>query len=251
MNFDVLILAGGEAPEGLEQFSDANSKATLKVGGRYMIEYVVDALKAAPGVGRILVVGEKDPLEKILGDKVWKIAPPTDKMLANLQIGLDIFKDSKWLLVSTCDIPLISGPIVGRFADVCSKVEADLYYPTIAKELFDAKYPTTKRTFAKLKGSIVSGGNIVMMKPDALLKCMPSLDAAIAARKAPLKLVKIIGLGFMFKYLFKMATAADIEKRIKVNFGVNARALPVEDPEIGIDVDKVIDFELVKGLLEK
>ena len=251
MGFDVLVLAGGEAPEGLGGFTDFNTKATLKLNNRLMIEYVVDALQAAPGVGRILIVGSVDPLEKVLAGRVWKVLPPKDKMLENLEIGLNTFAGSEWLLVSTCDIPLISGEMIGRYVEKCKGLDGDLFYPMISKQLNDEKYPATKRTYMKVKDGTFTGGNVVLMKPDALKKCWPTIDAAIAARKSPLKLLKIIGFGFIIKYIFHMLDIAEAESKIRKILGVNGRAIPVDDAELGIDVDKTSDFELVTSILGK
>jgi len=251
MKFDVLILAGGEAPEGLEARTDHASKATLKLGGRFMIEYIVDAIRGAAGCGRILVVGNTDPLEKALGDRVWKVQPAKDSMFANLQQGLDAFTGSEWLLVSTCDIPLMTSEMVDRFADTCSTLQGDLFYSGIAKELFDAKYPTTKRTYARALEGVFTGGNIVIMRPDALRKNWAMIESAIAARKSPLKLVRIIGLKLVVKFLFKRLSIKDIEAKVRQLLGIDGKIVQVIDPEIGIDVDKVVDYELVTQCLEK
>ena len=89
MKYDILILGGGEAPEGLEQYTGYGTKATLKLGARLMIEYVVDALRDAPGatpkqkviseimsgVERVRIDTEKNFLDVL--DKVHEISAAT------------------------------------------------------------------------------------------------------------------------------------------------------------------------------
>ena len=251
MTYDILVLAGGDAPEGLEQFTKYNTKATLDLCGRLMIEYVVDALKEAPGAGRILVVGNPDPLESVLGDRVWKVAPPGDTMLENLQKGVDAFPDSEWLLVASCDIPLITGDMVGRFAQACERSSGDIFATIIKKETFDAAYPTTKRTYGHFKEGKLTGGNIFMLKPPALLQNWHHIQDAIAARKSVLRLASLIGFWSIILFITRQLRIAQAEARVQHILGVEARTIPCRDAEIGVDVDKVVDYELVKSVLEK
>lgn len=251
MEYDILILAGGQAPEDLRQYADFDNKGAIKLGGRMMIEYVVDALRAAPGAGRILVMGPKEPFEKVLAGKVWRVEPAKNTMTANLKTGMEILHDSNRILVSTADVPLITPEIVGRFCDSCSSEKGGVLYSIIEKKYFQEKFPSTKRTFAPARDGVFTGGNLVMMRPDALKKVWPIIDNAIAARKSPIKLVKIIGFGFLLKFIFRRATIADLENRIEKILGMPVKAMRVGDPEIGIDVDKPSDFDLVRDVIEK
>ena len=249
MTYDILILGGGEAPEGLEQYSDYGTKATLKLGSRLMIEYVVDGLRDAPGAGRILVVGNPDPLEKVLAGKVWKIAPAKDSMFENLGAGLEAFKDSDFIMVSTCDIPLITGPMVQRFADASELSGGDICYSVLEKSVFDASYPTTRRTYGKLKDGVFTGGNLVMLRPEVLRRNWNRIEAVIAARKSPLKLAQQIGFWFIILFVLRQLRIAAVEAKIESIIGAKMKAVKVDDAEIGIDVDKIVDFELVRSAL--
>lgn len=250
-NYDILILGGGEVPEGLEAYSDYGTKATLKLGGRLMIEYVVDALAAAPGAGRILVVGHEEPLKRVLGDRVWRVEPAADTMLANLRRGVDVFAGSQWLLAASCDIPLIAPGMIGRFVETCGGMSGDIFAALLAREIFAEKFPTTKRTYGRLKEGSFTTGNVFLLKPSALRDNWGHIDDVIAARKSPLKLVRLIGFMNIIRFVFKQLSLARAEKTVQNILGVEGHCAPCIDPEIGIDVDKVVDYELVKSILEK
>jgi GTP:adenosylcobinamide-phosphate guanylyltransferase len=249
---DVLILAGGNLSEDLQKYSAGyDNRALLKIGGKYMIEYVVDALRGAPEIGDILVVGLKEPLEKVLGSRVTEVVEARDSMFDNLRLGVDRFARNDRLLIATCDIPLIDAQIVARFLDTCKKKQVDLYYPIVEKIFNDQKFPTTKRTYFRLKEGVFTGGNIVLMNPAAFSKNWDYVERAIAARKSPMKLVKIIGFGFIIRFLLKQLSLPILEKKIEGILGLKGTAVMVEDPEIGVDVDKESDYLLVKEKLER
>jgi len=152
---DVLILAGGTLPEDLKKYSAGfDNRALLKINGKYMIEYVIDALRGVPEIGEILVVGLKEPLEQALGDRVSRVVSAKDSMLDNLQLGLDGFKGCTSLIITTCDIPLVDSGSVSRFLAACKKKTCDIYYPLIEKSLNQKKYPSTKRTYFRLKEGV-------------------------------------------------------------------------------------------------
>ncbi|MFA6450236.1 MAG: nucleotidyltransferase family protein [bacterium] len=247
---EVLILAGGTLPEDLKKYSSGHdNRALLKIGDKYMIEYVIDALNGVPEIGGIHVIGLKEPIEAALGGRVAEVIEARDSMLDNLSLGVEQFEGAERLLIVTCDIPIIKSEMIARFLDSCQKTEADLYYPIVEKKLNDQKYPTTKRTYAKLKEGVFTGGNIVLLNPAMFRKNWSYIERALAARKSPIKLLGIIGIGFIIKFILKQLSIPLLEKKIEGILGIRVKAVEVQDPEIGIDVDKESDFLLVKEIL--
>lgn len=248
---DALVLAGGTLPEDLQKHSAGyDNRALLKLGDKFMIEYVIDALRGCKGVGKILVVGLKEPLQKVLGDRADDVMEARDSMLENIRIGADRFKDSPALLIVTCDIPLIDSGMIDRFMESCNAEKADVYYPIVEKKFNDQKYPETRRTYFRLRDGVYTGGNVVMLDPGVFRENWHLLEKAIAARKSPLKLLSMIGIGFIFAYLTGRLTTAALEEKIRRITGLKGKAVKVVDPEIGIDVDKESDYLLVEKRLK-
>lgn len=249
---DVLILAGGTLADDLKKYSAGyDNRALLKIGGKYMIEYVVDALRGVPDIGDILVVGLKEPLEKALGARVTEVVESKAGMFDNLRMGVDRFMNNDRLLIATCDIPLVGPEMIVRFLEACQKQQGAVYYPIVEKKFNDLKFPTTRRTYFRLKEGVFTGGNIVLLNPAIFRENWDYIEKALAARKSPLKLLKIIGVGFLIRFLLRQIDLPALEKKIGSILGISGRAVRVEDPEIGVDVDKESDYLLVKGILEK
>ena len=57
---------------------------------------------------------------------------------------------SRYVLVATCDIPLLTIDSVADFKR-CSKRQADVYYPVIPKDVNDRLYPGVKGLISGLK----------------------------------------------------------------------------------------------------
>lgn len=248
---NVLILAGGTLPDDLKQYSSGcDNRALLKMGGRYMIEYVVDALNGAPEVDKILVVGPVDPLKEVLGDRVIQVVEAEETMLGNMWLGLENFKDADRLIISSCDIPLVTSDMVSRFLAECEKIKGDVHYPIIHKKYNEEKFPETKRTYFKLKEGVFTGGNLVLLNPLVIRRNWQMLEQAIAGRKNVIKMLRIIGFSFIIRYVLGILSLEMLENKVKQIVGMDGGAVQVADPEIGVDVDKESDYLMVKKIIE-
>src|SRR3989442_13674981 len=65
---DAIVLAGGGTEPGLG--ADIPNKGFLQISGRPLVDYVVQAVQRARGIGRIAVVGPPGPLRSVLSRDV-------------------------------------------------------------------------------------------------------------------------------------------------------------------------------------
>ena len=71
----------------------------------------------------------------------------------------------------------------------------------------------------------------------------------MAYRKKPLKLFRILPLSFIFKFLFNRLTVSELESYLSGMMQAKALAVPCDFVEIGTDVDKISDLEMVRQVL--
>ena len=249
--FNALILAGAKEKGPLEIAENVDNKALIMLDGRPMIDYIVDALNSSENIDRILVVGPKNELNPYIGKKVDEILSPGNSILGNMEIGLNFFNSTDNLLILTSDIPLITPEAIDEFLEVCTKRKAYIGYPIITKENIVKKYPETERTYIKMKEGIFCGGNIIFFKPEVFFKNKKLIKELFDNRKAIWKYVKILGLKFILKFLFKTLTLEEIEKRVTCIIGYNSIAAMISYPEIMIDLDKPSDLKLIRKCLER
>lgn len=249
--FDALVLAGGGKPEPLVEQEGVSNKAFIMIGGRPLLAYILAALQEASSIDRIIVVGPENNLKMLQQDKdPFKILPEKDSMLDNVASGFEAVDRNRLCLVVSGDIPLLNAAVVEEFIQLCAPHDHDFYYPILSRETCLRHFPETERTYVRLKEGYVTGGNIGLINPDWFFNNRDRLELFISYRKKPLKLLRILPLNLIIKYLFKTLSLADLERSLSRLLHFRARAVPCECVEIGVDVDKISDLELVKRELQ-
>lgn len=66
MQYDAVILAGGESSSELKKVAPYNNEALIIIGGYPMIYYVYSALRATSSINNIVVSGPVESLRNIL-----------------------------------------------------------------------------------------------------------------------------------------------------------------------------------------
>lgn len=246
MKVEAVVLAGAKNRGKLSEVSDAAHEALIPVAGRPMVHYVLDALKASTSVERIILVGPREALFDYASPEGIELVPSGESMVENLRLGLMRMEAEGPALIVTSDIPLLRAEAIDDFVSRCEKVSADIYYSVVAKETNEAQYPGVKRTYVRLKDGTFTGGNIALVKPEVVEACEPMITQAVAMRKNPLKLSRLLGIKFIVKFLFNRLTLAEIEERVRLILGFRGVGVVSPYPEVGIDIDKPQDLALVE-----
>lgn len=240
---DAVILAGGTS-YGLGQ-DGSLPKSLLPFNGRLMIDYILDALNACPEIGKKVLVGSREVEEK-RGKAVDCFLEGGENVFDNLLLGLRTLPKSSRVLIVTSDIPFLSQEALADFLSRCGERKADFYYPVIRKEDNERKYPGNKRTFVKVREGTFTGGNIFLVNPTAVTGNTKLIQRIISLRKKPLMLAGVLGWGFLFKFLLGLLTVKELEDRVSSLFGIQAVSIITPYAEIGVDIDKPSDLDLIK-----
>jgi CTP:molybdopterin cytidylyltransferase MocA len=233
-----VVLAGGDRGDRLAASAGARSKALVPLHGPPMGAYVAHALRHAGGVERIVWVGACDATIAPLVDVVL---PSGRRMVDSFAMGMGAALAAPTataamrVLVVSADIPWWTAEGVRRFLREAPLV--DVVYPVVAEEDASRQFPDQRRTYVKLREGRFTGGNAVLLSVDALLRLLPLIDAAFAARKQPWALARIIGLTTLLSLLLGRASIAAIERRVAALVGVSVIAHRSYDASIAADVD--------------
>lgn len=172
-------------------------------------------------------------------------------MIDNLYTGLRHLPPSEKVLLSSCDIPLVTGEMIEDFLGRCSEAEVDVYYPIIEKSLVMKRFPMSQRTFTRLYDGVFTGGNVLLVNPVKLREIEPVVREVIRLRKSPFRLASRLGFFFLLRLFTGGIRIAQVEKKVEKVFGIRARAIRMPYPEIGTDLDKTGDFFLFQGLISR
>lgn len=241
---NALILSGDKGTNG-------ESKGLIKINSKYMIEYVIKALRESGCVERIYVAGD-DILKEKIGHLVDGCIKSSGSIMNNIRNGIkEIGIYDTPFLLCTSDIPMVKGEAIKSLVEECIEKKLDVGYPIIDKKLNDEKYPEVVRTYVKMKEGTFTGGNIIYMNPKVADNCTKKAEQLIEFRKKPLKMGKVLGFSFLIRLVLGMLSVKSVEKKIQDMFGVKAGAIITPYPEIGNDVDKPSDIEFVNKYMPK
>ncbi|MFA7468550.1 MAG: nucleotidyltransferase family protein [Desulfotomaculaceae bacterium] len=245
---DVIILAGSRNDGPLKSCVSTEYEALIPIGGKTMVEHVVGALKQTGRVKRIVIAGPPQELVRLFGDEgeYISIVPNGATIDENVSLGLEFLNEKGWVLAVSSDIPLLTPEAVNDFLDRCTE-DADFYYPVVTKDSVVKTFGEIKRTYIKVCDGTFTGGNIFLFKSEIAKVCLEKGRELISLRKSPFKLARVLGLGFLLKFLTGSLKISDAEKVVSSLLKAEGRAVITEFPEIGVDVDKPADLMVISS----
>lgn len=234
-----IIIAGTQSIKGME--TDGN-KALYLINEKPMVQYLTESLRQAKHVGKIVLVGPSSSFKEIYTRFADEFVDGNEGIMGNIMKGIVHLDSDEYVLICTCDIPLITPVAIDDFIERAMESGGDFCYPIVDKILNDQKYPEMRRTYVKIKEGNYSGGNIFYINPNIVKTNYEFALKLMNYRKKPLKMSALLGYGFLLKLLMGLVTIAVVERKFAKITGINAKAIVSSFPEIGQDVDKVDDL---------
>lgn len=253
---DCIIVAGGVPQEEdlLYEYTQGKPKALLDMNGRTMLERVVDALQSARQIEEIVVVGLGSDMGQTFKRPVHHL-PGQGSLIANTISGINWVlqhkPDTQAVFSSSADIPLVTGEIVDAIIDMCRPFDHGLYYNFVTRETMEARFPGSKRTFTKLKGVEVAGGDLGIIHPDVVVNNPELWNALSNARKHAWQIAREVGVMVLLKLLTRQLSIPDIERLATRLTGKPAKVLLNPYAEMGMDGDKPHQVDMLRAELKR
>ncbi|PZQ19186.1 MAG: hypothetical protein DI565_02055 [Ancylobacter novellus] len=239
-----LILAGTRrGGDKLAEAEGVTHKALIEVGGRPMIDRVVDAIRASGRIDRILVSINKPRQIRLPGVEVIR----SSKTLAeSVTEGVSVLGAP--VLITTADHALLEPEWIRYFLDNAPPVDCALALAR-AETVMQAA-PDTKRTFIKLADGSFSGCNLFYMRDLNALKGIDLWREFEQLRKQPLKMLQKLGPSAILAYATGRLTTTRVAKEVeRMTGGLTADVVEMPFGRAAIDVDKPQDLDLVRRLV--
>lgn len=250
---DAIISAGASAGQAdpLLQYAGVARKALIPVGGRPMIQCVTDALSGSHYVDRLIVVGLDATCGIDFGPKPVIFVPQVGGLIANYVAGveraLQDTADRDHLLIAACDIPLITPAIVDDHLAGMLRTDHDVYYSIIRKETMLARFPDSRRSYARLRDGVFCGGSLSLISARVMTSESRRLwDELLNRRKNVFRQAALIGFDVLLRLITGTLTLAAAEARADRIIGVKCKAYISDHAEIGMDVDKPFQLEIAR-----
>lgn len=253
---DAIVTAGGipQPEDPLYTYSHGDSKALIDVAGKPMIQWVLDAVGDAKNVDNVIVIG-LSPKSGLTCRKPIYYLSNQGRMLSNIVAGveksLELNSRNEYVAIVSSDIPTITPEMVNWLIDACSESADDLYYGVCPRDVMEARFPESKRTYTKLKDMHVCGSDINVAHVSMATEHLDMWEQLIGNRKSPLRQAGVIGYGTLFKLLTRQLTLADAVRRVSERIGFKGRAIVWPYAEPCMDVDKPHQLEMLREDLAK
>lgn len=255
---DALVIAGGipKPEEPLYEYTQGSAKALLDIAGKPMVQWVLDALGSAKNVDNVIIIGLEDA-EGITCAKPTYHIPNQGRMLANIVAGIEKMREinpkSEYVIVTSADIPALTGEMVDWLVDTAQQSRHDIYYGVVKREVMEKRYPGSNRTYTKLADMEVCGADVHIahhtMTTDP--EHLAMWEVLIGRRKNPFKQAAAVGFWTLVLLLLgRLSLKAAVERATR-KLNIHARALVWDYAEAAMDVDKPHQYEILRADLEK
>jgi GTP:adenosylcobinamide-phosphate guanylyltransferase len=247
----VVITAGGvpRPEDSLFPLTQGGSKAMLIVAGKPMLQWILDALNATPRIGQIVIVGIP-AVETLKSEKTITFLPDHGDILNNIQAGalnlLHQDPSTQQFLVISSDVPGVTSEMINWTIDRVNESDSDLYYLVIERKTMEQRYPESKRTYLHLKDIEACGGDVNAARAPMFQSTNPLWHKIIEARKSPIKQALLLGIDTMLLILLRALTMVQTERKVSKRLGINGRVILCPYAEVGMDVDKAFQYEIMQ-----
>jgi CTP:molybdopterin cytidylyltransferase MocA len=247
---DAIVLAGGKSlDDPLAELTKGELKSMLKIAGKPMVQWVLDAISGSKLIDTVVMIGIEDA-SSLSCSKPMLPMPDAGSLIENIQQAsskLAALHPQETHVVSfSADIPAITADIIDHLVSIYQKGEYDVYYGVVNRQVMEKKYPASKRTYIKFKNEEVCGGDLNAFSKKAALAPNALWKHLIRTRKNPLKQAAIIGLDSLILMQMGMINLDEMANRVCRRLGITGKAVRVPFAEVGMDVDKPFQYEIVQ-----
>jgi GTP:adenosylcobinamide-phosphate guanylyltransferase len=253
---DAVMTAGGipQPNELLYPYTQGKPKAMLDISGKPMVQWVLDAVSGARQVENVVLIGLTSD-SGVTCKKPLSFIPNKASMIENLLAGvqkvMEINPSATRALLVSSDIPGITPEMVDWEIETTLPSDVDLCYNVVKREVIEARYPGSKRTFTKLKGMEVCGGDMNVVHTSVAKANQEIWEKLVAARKNPAKQAAIIGFDILFLMMLRMISLEDAVTKVASRLHMTGRAIVCPYAEIAMDVDKPHQLEMMRADLAR
>lgn len=253
MQYDAIILAGGQSSGALKKIAPYDNEALIIIGNYPMIYYVYKALRNSSHINRIVISGPVESLKSIfLHEENLYLVGGGENAMDSFAHAVELLKGmgmTRRLLIMPSDTPFITTEAIDDFIERSEEMQADFVYPLTSKEVNEAKYPGVRRTYARLKDGVFTGGNLFIISNAVIEQGMDMAKKLVERRKNPLAMARLFGFRLVWKFITRRLSIDAVEKRFYEVIGIRGRAIISDYAEVGVDVDKPSDLELANRYL--
>jgi CTP:molybdopterin cytidylyltransferase MocA len=247
MSIDVVLPAGGRIAGEFAEETGVSVKALVRIDGCTVLERTIAALRATGLVNRTIVIGPQEIADHPVAKCADAVLPEGgDSGPANILAGLKWLRESDGshadrVLIMTTDLPFLTSRAICDFIDR-SPANAELTAPLVSEYAFEQRFPGSENEYVKLADGRWTMGCGFLVDPRSVEANNDHIEAAFQARKSQIGMAKLLGMGFILRFLSGRLTVPDIERQCSKMLGCACVAVPDSPAELAFDLDHIGEY---------
>ncbi len=243
MTWDVVIPAGGTIDPKFAQAIGSPHRALAPLGSNNtpVLQHVVDTLRAAGSIGRMVCVAPLPVSQAIRGVDCW--LPAGESGTDNIRAGLAEAASEMPALVCASDLPLMTPESVRAFLTAC-RAEAEIAVGLVGADDYNQAFPDAPPSeFVRLAdaGPVTLGG-LFVVRPDLLIRQEELFRRLFGARKDQWRMAGLLGPRLLWQFATKTLRLRDIVNHAETLLGGSVQVILNTAPDLAYDIDTHDDY---------
>ncbi|USA39430.1 NTP transferase domain-containing protein [Pelagerythrobacter marinus] len=258
MTVTALIMAGKRSGvlDPLAARAGVAQKCVVPVGGKPMIEHVVEAVSACPQVGEIRIVAhEPDEIAaiplvaKLVDDGRLAFRPGAFNLVDSVFSGAE---DARFpLLITTADNCLVTPEGYSEFIEKALAEDAGAAAALARKEDVQAADPEGQSRFYQFSDGSYSNCNTYWIGGERALSAAEIMRGGGQFVKYPRRIAKAFGVLNLVRFYLGWGSKEKLFAQVSRRFGFKLVPIVLSRGEYAVDVDNERTFEVTERLLAK
>jgi molybdopterin-guanine dinucleotide biosynthesis protein A len=251
-----IVTAGGqiEANHPLYSATHGGLKSMMMIAGKPMIQWVLDALSRSTSISRVIVVG-LPPETDLACAHPMSLLHNTGSMIGNIRAGAAegrlLEPGESHALLATGDIPALRSETVDWMTCQFKDPEQDIYYTLVERKALEAEFPGARFSYYHLKDMQVVSGQVRCFRLDAALEESPLWKRLSTSGGGPFRQASILGYDATLFLMLRQLSLKAAESAVCKRLGIKGTAVLCPYPEIGMDVDRPAQLEIMREYLSR
>ena len=245
---DAVLPAGGRIAGEFARVSGQEIKALIALQNKSVLRYTIEILRATGRIGNIVIVGPEETQAEARNAGADAALPEGDTGPENFFRGLDWLEQNSSggrVLIAATDLPFLTADAIVRFLDACP-TSAEVAVPVISQAAMEARFPGLPGAYVPLREGAVTTGCVFLVSPDVLRRNRAHIEAIFAARKNQIAMARLLGIGFILRYVLRRLSIQDIEIQCRRILHCSGAAILNSAPELAFDMDTPEEYAYAK-----
>jgi GTP:adenosylcobinamide-phosphate guanylyltransferase len=253
---DAIVLAGGipGVEDLLYPYTQGLPKAMVDICGKPMVQWVLDAMEEAETIDHVVIMGIS-PESNLTSSKIKDYVNDQGSILLNIRAGVERIQKFNpqvgHVAIVSADIPAVLPDQINWVIKTAMQTDLDIYYNVIERKVMEQRFPGSKRSYTRLKDAEVCGGDLNIARASIVTGDEALWNRIIAARKNVFKQAALIGYDTLILLLLRQITVAGAVNKVTKRIHLTGQALVCPYAEVGMDVDKPFQLEIMRDVLGK